>query len=72
MPVQIQIPLPPYIVKDPRSYERYRTVARAKYLVSLGCFRNVKDKHIDSTIRHLLYVNNWLPMVYTDSRIWSV
>jgi hypothetical protein len=66
MPVQIQVPLPPYIVKDPRSYERYRTVSRAKYLVSLGCFRRIKDQHIDVTINHIQHVNDWQPRVYSD------
>ena len=72
MPVKIQVPLPPYIVKDPKDYEAYRNSARAKFLISLGCFRNVKDQHIDVTIKHLLYVNEWQPMVFTDTNVWSV
>lgn len=70
MAVRIQVPLPPYIVKDPRSYDSYRSSSRSRYLNALGCFRNIKSQPIDATIRHILYVNDWQPMVFTDPHTW--
>lgn len=70
MSVQIQVPLPPYIVKDPRDYTQYRQYNRARFLISLGAFRRISES-IDKTLLHVSNINVWMPGVYTDPIVWE-
>jgi len=63
---KIKVNLPPYIVKQPKSYFYYRFRRRLEYLASLGVdiySLNALNPIIDN---HVKAINNWQPRVYTQ------